>query len=131
MKANFGLVATVCFVLSGCAAALDAGPVEPVPFKQVRITGGLWDQRIEVNAKSTLPHVLEQCRTTGRISNFEVAAGKKKGEYQGYFFNDSDVYKIIEGAAYVLHNRKDAKLEKYCDDFIDLVAAAQDRKSVV
>ncbi|MDP6634797.1 MAG: glycoside hydrolase family 127 protein [Phycisphaerae bacterium] len=125
MTANLGFIAAACFVLSGCTAGVSAGPVTPVPFKQVRITGGLWGQRIEVNAKSTLPHVLEQCRTTGRISNFEIAAGRKKGEHQGYFFNDSDVYKIIEGAAYVLHNRKDAKLEKYCDDFIDLVAAAQ------
>jgi uncharacterized protein len=125
MRANVLLLVAACLVISGCAAVLKAGPVVPVPFKQVRITGGLWDQRIDVNAKSTLPHVLDQCKTTGRISNFEVAAGKTKGEYQGYFFNDSDVYKIIEGAAYVLHNRKDPKLEKYCDDFIDLVAAAQ------
>jgi uncharacterized protein len=131
MKANFGFIAVACFVLSGCAVGVQAGPIKPVPFKHVRITGGLWDQRIEVNAKATLPHVLEQCRKTGRISNFEIAAGKKTGEHQGYFFNDSDVYKIIEGAAYVLHNRKDAKLEKYCDDFIDLVAAAQSKDGFV
>ena len=124
MKANIVRVVTTCLLLAGCAAA-DTGPVEAVGFKQVRITGGFWDQRIEANAKTTLPHVLDQCEKTGRISNFEIAAGKKKGEHKGHFFNDSDVYKIIEGAAYALYNRKDAKLEKYCDDFIDLVATAQ------
>ena len=124
MTADVGLVVVACLLFSGCAA-VGAGSIEPAEFKQVRITGGIWDRQIETNAKSTLPHVLEQCRTTGRISNFEIAAGKKKGEHQGYFFNDSDVYKIIEGAAYALYNRKDAKLEKYCDDFIDIVAAAQ------
>ena len=125
MSANVGLVIAACLLLSGCAAAVTAGLIEPAAFKQVRITGGIWDRQIETNAKSTLPHVLDQCEKTGRISNFEIAAGKKKGAHQGYFFNDSDVYKIIEGAAYALHNRKDAKLEKYCDDFIDTVAAAQ------
>jgi len=50
----------------------------------------------------------------------------KKGEHQGYFFNDSDVYKIIEGVAYALYNRKDAELEKFCDKFIDTVGAVQD-----
>ena len=86
MTANVGFVVAACLLLSGCVAAVGANPVEPVGFTQVRITGGLWDQQIETNAKSTLPHVLEQCRKTGRISNFEIAAGKKTGEHQGYFF---------------------------------------------
>ena len=124
------LAVATCFVLSPCAPLAAAEvyggvPIEPVPFTQVRIAGGFWGARIAANAKGTLPHALEQCRKTGRLSNFEIAAGKKEGKHEGAYFNDSDVYKIIEGAAYVLHNRKDEKLEKYCDDFIDVLAAAQ------
>ncbi len=131
MRATVGFAAVAAGFLSlGCAAELSAQagrktPIEPVPFKQVRITGGFWFDRIEANAKTTLPHVLDQCRKTGRLDNFEIAAGKKEGKHQGYFFNDSDVYKIVEGAAYALHNRKDKKLEKFCDEFIDTLAAAQ------
>lgn len=122
--------AAMCSLLSGGAGLSAAetarqGAVEPIPLKQVRITGGFWAARIEANARTTLPHVLEQCRQTGRLSNFEIAAGRKEGSHQGAYFNDSDVYKILEGAAYALHNRRDEKLAKSLEDFIDILAAAQ------
>lgn len=126
-----GWLAVAAFLLlAGCAApsASAAGgeaKIEPVPFKQVRLTGGFWAARIKANATTTLPHVLEQCRKTGRMSNFEIAAGKAEGKHQGLFFNDSDVYKIIEGAVYALHNRKNETLEKTCEEFIAVLAGAQ------
>ena len=124
------LAVLACLLLAGGAGASGApegggAKIEPVPFKQVRLTGGFWAERIEANATTTLPHVLDQCRTTGRLSRFEIAAGRAEGKYQGAFFNDSDVYKIIEGAVYALHNRKNETLEKTCEEFIAILAEAQ------
>ncbi|MDQ1257071.1 MAG: uncharacterized protein QG656_1672, partial [Candidatus Hydrogenedentes bacterium] len=65
------------------------------------------------------------CEDTGRISNFEKAAGTLEGKFEGIFFNDSDVYKVIEGAAYMLHLERDPELEAYVDGVIAKIASAQ------
>ena len=64
---------------------------------------------------------------TGRISNFAKAAGGSPGKFEGIYFNDSDVYKVIEGAAYSLQIHPDPALDKYLDDLIDTIAAAQQK----
>ena len=107
--------------------------VEPVPFDQVTVTGGLWRERMDVNRTSSLPHVWGRCESSTkangeascRLDNFAKAAGKMKGGFTGTFFNDSDVYKIIEGTANSLQNHSDSDLEAYTDGVIDLIAAAQ------
>ena len=72
-------------------------------------------------------HDFDKCETTGRIANFAVAGGLAKGEFVGLFgFNDSDVYKVIEGASYSLRLRPDPGLEKYVDEVIAKIAAAQE-----
>ena len=110
-----------------CAAEPERDhPIRPVPYRQVDITGGFWKARVQAAVETTLPHVLQECRETGRLSNFEIASGRKQGQHEGRFFNDSDVYKILEGAAYVLNVQPDDELEKFCDDFIDVLAAAQE-----
>ena len=63
---------------------------------------------------------------TGRIDNFAKAAGWMDGPHEGIFFNDSDVYKIIEGAAYSLMLHPDPALDAYLDKVIALIAAAQE-----
>ena len=100
-------------------------PVRPVPFAGVRITGGFWLPRMETNRKVTIPYAFKKCEETGRISNFAKAAGLMEGKSLGFFFNDSDLYKVIEGAAYCLKLHPDPKLEKYVDGVIDKIAAAQ------
>ena len=107
--------------------------VEPVPFNQVTVTGGLWRERMDVNRTSSLPHVWSRCESSTkangeasrRLDNFAKAAGRMKGGFTGTFFNDSDVYKIIEGTANSLQNHPDPELEAYTDRVIDLIAAAQ------
>jgi DUF1680 family protein len=96
-----------------------------VPFSEVEFSDNFWAERIKTNRTVTIPHALAKCEETGRISNFDKAAGHLEGEYEGHFFNDSDLYKIIEGAAHSLQLHPDAELEKYVDSIIDKIAAAQ------
>jgi len=96
-----------------------------VSFTQVRFTDKFWLQKQKINKDVTLNICLEKCETTGRITNFEKAAGLSKGDYEGIFYNDSDVYKVIEGIAYSLMNHPDPELEKKADIIIGKIAAAQ------
>ena len=102
-----------------------ATKLQPVPFMQVEIHDEFWAPKLQTVLKDTLPHCFEQCDITGRLSNFDKAAGVVEGEFAGYFFNDSDVYKVIEGAAYALMHERDAELEAYVDDLIARIATAQ------
>ena len=107
--------------------------VKAVPFSNVTVTGGLWHERMEVNRKVSLPHVWSRCETSTkgdgkeskRLDNFRKVAGEMKGNFTGIHFNDSDVYKIIEGTAYSLQNHPDPELEAYTDKVIDSIAGAQ------
>jgi DUF1680 family protein len=96
-----------------------------VPFADVRFTDGFWAPRLEANRTVTLPRCLEQCEITGRIRNFEAAAGLAEGQFEGIYFNDSDVYKVVEGAAHTLALHPDAELDARLDDLIAKIAAAQ------
>lgn len=100
-------------------------PIQPVPLNQVRITGGFWDQRLDNHFGKGLDHALDQCRKTGRLDNFEIAAGLKQGEHRGSFFNDSDVYKIIEGMAYSLAGPIKKEHREFLDEFITTIGKAQ------
>ncbi|RED34922.1 glycoside hydrolase family 127 protein [Paenibacillus sp. VMFN-D1] len=97
-----------------------------VPFTQVKIQDELWRQRLEVCKQVTLRTCLDKCESTGRISNFAKAAGLMEGEFEGIYFNDSDVYKVLEGAAYLLMADRDPELEAEIDRIIGLIAAAQE-----
>jgi len=105
----------------------DAAPArwEPVPFTRVRIEDRFWAPRIETNRVKTLPHNIRTCESTGRISNFAVAAGIEEGKFQGIYFNDSDVFKMVEGAAYTLASHPDPALDAELDRIIAKIAAAQ------
>src|SRR5687768_1902765 len=106
-------------------SASNAQPLKDVPLKDVKLSDQFWAPRLRTNRAVTVWHNFEQCEKTGRIRNFEKAAGKIKGEHEGLFFNDSDVYKVMEGAAYILASQPDPKLDKYLDDLIATMAAAQ------
>jgi DUF1680 family protein len=100
-------------------------PLSPVPFTAVKFRDEFWAPRIETNRTVTIPHDFAMCEKTGRIANFARAAGRESGEFQGRYYDDSDVYKIIEGAAYSLATHPDPKLDAYLDRLIDTIAAAQ------
>ena len=95
------------------------------PIADVRITDAFWAPRIKTCREVTLPYCFEMCEKTGRIGNFVKAAGKAKGKFEGIWFNDSDVYKIVEGAAYVLGTDPKARLAGTTRQVVAKIAAAQ------
>jgi len=96
-----------------------------VPFTQVKLTDGFFAPRLATNRTVTIPACLDRCDETGRIENFAVAGKVRPGKHVGAVYNDSDVYKVLEGTAYALAEKRDAQLEKRVDGVIDLIAAAQ------
>src|SRR5205085_7297562 len=108
-------------------------PVKPVPFTAVHFNDQFWAPRIDVNRRVTIPFAFQKCEETGRVANLERAAAAVRGEPNRdkklpvYPFDDTDLYKVIEGAAYTLSVQPDAKLEAYIDGLIAKIAAAQER----
>jgi uncharacterized protein len=108
-------------------------PVKPVPFTAVHFNDSFWAPRIEINRTVTIPFAFQKDEETGRVHNFERAAAVLRGEDladrkpPGYPFDDTDVYKVIEGAAYTLSVHPDPKLETYLDSLIAKIAAAQEK----
>jgi len=101
-------------------------PVRPVPFTDVRIDDSFWRPRMETHRNVTIPYCFQRCEDTGRIDNFAIAGGLMEGKYRGARYNDSDLYKVIEGAAYSLSLIPNPELEEYVDDVIVKIAAAQE-----
>lgn len=100
-------------------------PLRAVPFHDVTINDAFWKPRMQVNREKTLPHVWRKCEETGRIANLARAAGRAEGPYEGYFFNDSDVFKLLEGACYLLQAQPDPDLRRRIDELVGIIAAAQ------
>lgn len=92
----------------------------------VRITDNFWKPKINLNREVTIPYVFKQCEETGRIENFAIAGGLKKGKHTGERYNDSDVFKILEGACYSLMETPDPELRQYVDSLVTLIATAQE-----
>lgn len=105
----------------------QAGPITEVPFTEVRLTDNFWAPRIETNRTVSIPSAFYQSEINGRFDNFALAGGLIQGEHQGDFpFDDTDPYKIIEGASYSLAVTYDPKLDAYLDSVITLIDAAQE-----
>lgn len=125
------LLALSCAVFAGCQSVKKETKetpfkkIEQVEFSHVKINDGFWSPRLKKHATTTLAVCIDQIENqTGRIRNFENAA-KGSGEHSGIFFDDSDVYKAMEGIAYTLINNPNPELEKKADEWIDKFAAAQ------
>jgi DUF1680 family protein len=137
MKKNLFLISVaglIIFILSAaCSQKTQMDyPVKPVPFTEVHFDDNFWLPRMETNRTVTIPYAFEQSKETGRIKNFETAgeilAGTQSeaGFCTTYPFDDSDVYKIIEGASYSLKVHPDPELDTYLDGLIAKIAAAQE-----
>jgi len=102
-------------------------PITPVHFRKVFLTDSFWLPRLETNRTVTIPSIFRKCEEYGRIDNFRRAAGRVPGPYVGQMpFEDTDVYKAIEGASYSLAQKPDPQLEAYLDSLIQTIAAAQE-----
>ncbi|GEO11578.1 glycoside hydrolase family 127 protein [Segetibacter aerophilus] len=103
-----------------------------IKFSQVEINDKFWRPKIEKISTVTIPVCIDQTEVkTPRIRNFEIAAGKRKGKFEGIFYDASDVFKALEAIAYSLKNHPDPILEKKADDWIDLIAGAQQKDGYI
>jgi DUF1680 family protein len=101
--------------------------IQPVAFTHVHLTDDFWRPRLETNASVTIPYILQKCREEKRIDNFLAAAGKKKVEKLSDFpFDDTDLYKLLEGASYSLQEKYDPKLDREMDTLIRIIGDAQE-----
>lgn len=106
-------------------------PIENVDFSKVHLNDKFWTARMEQNQSVTIPIALEQCYKTNRVLNFQKAAAILRGENIGYFdtentFDDTDIYKILEGMAYSVQSKPNAELDKKMDELIEIIGAAQE-----
>ena len=116
-------------------------PISQVPFTAVKVTPNtFWGDRIRAAREVTIPLAFSKCEETHRYENFKMAAFTLQhpgheglntpkwdvAKFMGFSFDDTDVYKTIEGASYVLQTYPDAKLKQYIDSVLDIVAAAQE-----
>ncbi|SFD77100.1 hypothetical protein SAMN05518672_103153 [Chitinophaga sp. CF118] len=128
---QFNIKLLLPFLLAGSSAAAQLKkdyPIQPVAFTQVHVSDSFWAPKIRVNADVTIPYTLEQCRKTGRIDNFKRAAHTIPGDKMTeYTFDDTDLYKVIEGASYGLQVKKNPELEHYLDTLIAIIGAAQEK----
>ncbi|MBP9720113.1 MAG: glycoside hydrolase family 127 protein [Bacteroides sp.] len=102
-------------------------PVNPVPFTAVKVTDSFWGQRLNASREVTIPLAFSKCEETGRYLNFVRAAHPSDTiTVGGLAFDDTDVYKTIEGASYSMQTYPNKKLDKYIDSVLVIVAAAQE-----
>lgn len=126
------------YVLSAALAVCAAGiafaqpeshgyPIDPVPFTSVSVSDPFWSPRLQASREVTIPLAFSKCEETGRYQNFIRATQPCDTiKVEGFPFDDTDVYKTIEGASYLLQTYPDPALESYIDSVLVLVAAAQE-----
>ncbi len=102
-------------------------PIQPVSFNKVKFSDAFWAPRIKMNQEVTIPIALQQCEETGRIDNFKKAGGLISGYFSTeYTFDDTDIYKIIEGMAYSIQMYPNPELDTKMDELIGYIGAAQE-----
>ena len=114
-----------CFALGAYAQPKDY-PIQPVPFTSVKLTDSFWMPRLEINRTVTIPASFARCESTGRVKNFVLAATHTGKFCTAFPFDDTDIYKTIEGASYSLAVHPDPKLSAYIDSLIAIVGKAQE-----
>lgn len=122
------LIALAGISLAGSAQTHDGGyPITPVPFTSVKVTDNFWGQRLRASREVTIPLAFSKCEETGRYENFVKAAHpSSENKVEGYSFDDTDVYKTIEGASYSMQTYPDKRLDRYIDSVLTIVASAQE-----
>ena len=125
------IIATIMAAVMMPANAQKKGghgyPITPVEFTKVKVTDSFWGQRLKASREVTIPLAFSKCEETGRYTNFEKAAKPSESyKVEGLSFDDTDVYKTIEGASYSLQTYSDKRLVEYIDSVLDIVAKAQE-----
>ncbi|TDQ06629.1 glycoside hydrolase family 127 protein [Pedobacter metabolipauper] len=103
-------------------------PIQPVVFTHVHVNDKFWAPKLEINANITIPYTLQKCEENGRMDNFHKAAHEMEtGKLTQFPFDDTDIYKVIEGASYAMEVKKNPQLERYIDSLITMIGAAQEK----
>ena len=100
--------------------------VRPVPVRQVKITGGMWAERMRVNVDRSIPTMLDLLEEHGIVDNFRRLAGKKDTPRKGPLYTDSDLYKWMEAAAWAMESTPRPELKARMEALIGIVLAAQE-----
>jgi len=125
MQKNLSLVSAL-FLAVSLNAQDPYLKFEPVSFSKVNITDKFWKPKMDKVATATLQACIYQTETkTPRLRNFEKVARKKGEKHEGIFYDDSDVFKALEAIAYSLKYHPDPAMQKKADEWIDIIAAAQ------
>ncbi len=106
--------------------AINDYPIQPVDFTAVKLDDEFWAPRLEVNRTVTIPYLFRMDEETGRVDNFRIAAGLTEGRHTGKRYNDSDVFKAMEAAAYSLRVHPDPGLRKKLDELVTIAGKAQE-----
>ncbi|REE80784.1 hypothetical protein BX611_2437 [Lutibacter oceani] len=102
-------------------------PIKPVNIQNVKLTDEFWLLIIKTVQEKTIEYAITKCEEEGRFDNFLMAGGKMEGTVKGAMpFDDSDVYKIIEGASNSLISAPNKPLEKLLDSLINIVKTGQE-----
>lgn len=101
-------------------------PIRAVNFTAVKLADNFWLPRIQINHTVTIPASFARCENTGRVKNFEMAAARSGKFCTKFTFDDTDIYKTIEGASFSMAVTPDKKMERYVDSLIAIVAKAQE-----
>jgi DUF1680 family protein len=126
-KWAFFCLSCVSLLIGGALGAQQRDyPISPVSFTQVRLEDAFWSPRIELNRTVTIPASFARCESTGRVQNFVMAAARSGKFCTKFPFDDTDIYKTIEGASYSLAVHPDPVLRAYVDALIDTVGRAQE-----
>ena len=126
------LAATAAQAQKSAPVQVPGYPISPVPFTQVKVGEGFWGQRLQASREVTIPLAFSKCEESGRYRNFEIAARQLAGEntedvkVEGFSFDDTDVYKTIEGASYSLQTYPDSRLVAYIDSVLEIVKGGQE-----
>lgn len=131
---NKFIITTISCLLLLSGKMMAAGEIRQVPFTDVQVKDQFWKQRLDVMRNTTIRYAFQKCTDAGQLRNFEyagkiVSGEKKVGEVRfqsGNPYDDAEVYKVLEGASYVLTTQKDTELETYCDGVVDLICSAQE-----
>lgn len=126
-KLLFLSIFSIAFVSYGQKSSGAGYPISPVPFTDVKVTDHFWGQRLKASREVTIPLAFSKCEETGRYENFVKAANPSESyKVEGFSFDDTDVYKTIEGASYSMQTYPDKKLDRYIDSVLRIVEKAQE-----
>ena len=139
MKKSLIILATAFMTVYSYAQDKSGYPISQVPFTSVKVTEGtFWGQRLEASRNVTIPLAFSKCEETHRYENFTNAHAHIvdpskvfKIDQNAYTFDDTDPYKTLEGAAYLMQTYPNAtfkgkSLDAYCDSVIAVIASGQE-----